>query len=77
MSIIRTLVSEKAISCPCGRGKIIKREIEVFETSSTWGTHDNEYILECGFCKEEGYIIDIDHESHKRFLLKKIMEIDI
>ena len=77
MSMIRTPVSERSIPCPCGRGKIIKREVKVFETSSTWGTYQTEYTLDCDFCKNEGYIIDIDHESHKRFLLKKIMEIDI
>ena len=74
---IRKTVSEQTIPCICGKGKIIHRKVEVFNSSSTWGTYDDEYIVNCTDCKENGYIITFDRESHERFLMKKVMKIDI
>jgi len=70
-------VSEQAISCLCGKGKIIHRKVKVVNLRSTWGMYDDEYIVDCADCKAEGCIITFDPESHERFLMKKIMKIDI
>ncbi len=75
--IIREPISERSISCMCGKGKIIHRKVEVFNLRSTWGTYDDEYIIDCVDCKAKGYIITFDTESHERFLMKKVMKIDI
>ncbi len=74
---IRETISEDSISCLCGKGKIIHRKVKVVNLISTWGTYDDEYILDCDDCKAEGYVIDYIPEYHGRFLVKKIMKIDI
>ena len=74
---IRTPVSEHSIPCLCGKGKIIHRKIQVVNLRSTWGTYDDEYILDCDDCKVNGYVINYIPEYHGTFLLKKIMRIDI
>ena len=50
---IRKTVSEQAIPCMCGKGKITHRKVEVFNLSSTWGSYDDEYIVDCTDCKEK------------------------
>ena len=75
--IIRTAESEQAVPCPCGKGKIVHRKIRVFHPGSTWGTYDDEYTVDCDACKAKGCIIVYDRESRARFLVQKLMKIEI
>lgn len=70
--IIRQLINEKSVDCPCGKGKILKRHWAV-TFPSTWGKYEDEYLIECEYCKE---IYNVVQENGNTYL-KSIIKIDI
>ncbi len=55
------LINEQSVDCPCGRGKILKRHWAV-TFPSTWGKCEDEYLIECEYCKEKYNIVQENGE---------------